>query len=245
MSRNHWPIGGGIRSAIEQLIPEGATILELGSGDGTKQLAQKYTIWSIEHDEKWVGYCDLANYIHAPIISLLDGNIQWYDPSILEVSIPASYDLILIDGPPGKYGREGILENFHLFRTDVPIIIDDTIRNHEANIAREMAYKLNRPLYVFWNFSIIVPNLLSKTQVATIQREAIRGLEREDDTYLERYFSSAETIIHPNRSEWHKFIGKIIDHTKNVERIKSSYSYRIGRFVTYPFRIIANLLRST
>ena len=243
MARNHWAIGGGIRAAIGQLAPVGATILELGSGSGTRLLSKKYTMWSIEHDEKWIGYCEFANYIHAPITTSSDGNTQWYDPSILANSIPINYDLILVDGPPGKYGRDGFILNFDLFRTDVPILIDDTIRSEEAKLARELAYKLNRPLYVFWNFSIIVPNLLSKSQIATIQREAMRVLEKEDDGYLERYFTWPEPIRKPDRGEWHKMIEKNRDLTKDIKKIKLSYSYRIGLLATLPVRMIVNLFR--
>jgi hypothetical protein len=243
MVRSHWEIGGGIRAAIGQLVPVGSTILELGSGIGTGKLAKKYTMWSIEHDEKWVGHCEFANYIHAPITTLADGNTQWYDPSVLVNLIPINYDLILVDGPPGKYGRDGFILNFDLFRTDVPILIDDTIRSEEAKLARELAFKLNRPLYVFWNFSIIVPHLLSKSQIATIQREAMRVLEKEDDEYLERYFTWPEPIRKPDRSEWHKMIEKDIDLTEDIENIKSSYSYRIGLFATFPVRIIINFFR--
>ena len=243
MPRNHWSIGGGIRAAITQIVPDGSTILELGSGNGTRQLAEKYTMWSIEHDEKWIGHCKLANYIHAPIITLSDGNTQWYDPSTLASLMPENYDLILVDGPPGKYGRKGFILNFDLFQTDIPIVIDDTIRSEEAGIARELAYKLNRPLYVFWNFSIIVPNLLSISQVAAIQREATRVLEKEDKEYLERYFSSPEPIRMPDRSEWHEMIGENRDFKKELENVKSSISYRIGLFLTFPLRMIVNLLR--
>jgi len=243
MPRNHWAIGGGIRAAIAQLVPKGSTILELGSGSGTKQLAEKYTMWSIEHDEKWIGHCNIANYIFAPITTLSDGNTQWYDPTILANLIPENYDLILVDGPPGKYGREGFILHHDLFRTDVPIVIDDTIRKEEAEIARELAYKLNRPLYVFWNFSVIVPNLLSKPQVAAIQREATRVLEKEEKKYLERYFSYPEPIRMPDRSEWHNMIRENRNFEKELENVKSSVSYRLGLLLTFPLRMILNFLR--
>ena len=244
MDKQHWAIGGGIRSAISQLVEDGAVIVELGSGYGTKKLVQRYTVWSIENDEKWVGFCEGANYIHAPIIPDPDREILWYDSSILKANLPKAYDLILVDGPPGKFGREGLLSNFNLFRTDVPIIIDDTIRDQEAKIARELAYKLNRPLYTFWNFSIIAPDLLSKSQVATIQREAIRVLEKEEKRYLEHFFSSPEPILKADRSEWHSRLAKYKTPRNEVDIIKSSWSWKIGRILTSPFRMTLGLFRN-
>ena len=238
MYNQHWSIGGGIRSAISQLVHEGAVIVELGSGYGTKKLVKKYVVWSIENDEEWVGFCKDANYIHAPIIKSEDGKEQWYDASIIKANLPSSYDLILVDGPPGKFGREGLLSNFNLFRTDVPIIIDDTIRDQEAKIARELAYKLNRPLYTFWNFSIIAPDLLSKSQVATIQREAIRVLEQEEQSYLEHFFSSPEPIRNLDRSEWHHRLAEYKLPSNKMDIIKSSWSWKIGRLITFPARML-------
>jgi len=243
MYNKHWAIGGGVRSAINELVHDGAVVVELGSGYGTKKLVEKYIVWSIESDEKWIGFCEGANYIHAPIAKSSDGKKQWYDASIIKSQLPDSYDLILVDGPAGNYGREGLLSNFNLFRTDVPIIIDDTIRTQEAKLARELAYKLNRPLYTFWNFSIISPDLLSKFQVATIQREAIQVLEKEEQGYLEHFFSSSEPILGPDRSEWHN---RLIDYklpTNEVDIIKSSWSWKIGRMITFPFRIGLNLFQ--
>lgn len=244
MSEQHWSIGGGIRSAISQLVEEGAVIVELGSGYGTNKLVKKYVVWSIENDEKWVGFCKDANYIHAPITRSEDGGEQWYDASIIEARLPSSYDLILVDGPPGRFGREGLLSNFNLFRTDVPIIIDDTIRDQEAKIARELAYKLNRPLYTFWNFSIIAPDLLSKSQVATIQREAVRVLEQEERSYLEHFFSSPKPIRSPDCSEWHNRLAGYKEPSDNMGIIKSSWSWKIGRLITFPVRMILGSFKS-
>ena len=244
MDKQHWSIGGGIRSAISQLVKEGAVIVELGSGHGTRKLVEKYTVYSIENDEEWVNFCEEANYIHAPITMSDVGKEQWYDASIIEANLPSSYDLILVDGPPGKIGREGLLTNYKLFRTDVPVIIDDTIRDEEAKIARELAYKLNRPLYTFWNFSIIAPNLLSKSQVATIQREAIRVLEQEEQSYLEHFFSSPEPIRNLDRSEWHHRLAEYKLPSDNMDIIKSSWSWKIGRLITFPVRMVFSLFKS-
>jgi len=111
------------------------TILELGSGAGSHRLSKHYTVYSVEHDEKWLNKYN-TNYIYAPII---DG---WYDPSFLD-DLPR-YDLLIIDGPPGVIGREGILKHLDKFQTDIPIILDDTNREAEKALALQISKYLNR-----------------------------------------------------------------------------------------------------
>ena len=75
---------------------------------------------------------------------LYNGYAEWRYPNGInydeEPDMPKDYQLILVDGPSGKSGRSGLLANISLFRYDVPIILDDTIRSDEANIARELAF---------------------------------------------------------------------------------------------------------
>lgn len=241
MSTQENIIRGGIRSAIVQLVRDGATIVELGNGFGSENMVTKYAIWSVVDDKNIIQTNTTVRYIHAPIVPLSDKITHWYDPTVLSELLPKEYDLIIINGPRGSYGKIGVLSHLELFRTDVPIIINNTIREHEAGISRELAFKLNRPLYVFWNFSIIAPNLLTRLQVATIQREATRALEKIDEVYSEKYFFSSSTIISPNRSEWHNRLSEFKSKQDEFERINSSWSYRLGNFLTYPIRLIANL----
>ncbi|MEE3090119.1 MAG: hypothetical protein VX306_02515, partial [Candidatus Thermoplasmatota archaeon] len=63
MSGKHWAIDGGVLTAIERLVPQGSTVLELGSGDGTAALVERYTVYSVEDEEAWVGHCEGATYI--------------------------------------------------------------------------------------------------------------------------------------------------------------------------------------
>ena len=37
---------------------------------------------------------------------------------VIEQNLPAKIDIIIVDGPPEKYGRSGILNNLDLFRND-------------------------------------------------------------------------------------------------------------------------------
>ena len=253
MFKSHFPIDLGVLTAIRQLAASNSTIVELGSGNGTNRLVSEYTVYSIEDDEKWVGYCEGSNYIHAPLINLDDSEepVRWYDPAILKKSLPESYDLVLIDGPAGKKGRSGLLSNLHLFRTDVPFVIDDTLRDHECQVAREMAYLLNRPLYMFWNFSVISPNPLTVEQVSRIQRAALQVLDSEDLPYLQSYFTEPTPIVEMNMGEWSDKIAEQNQHrlhvasleakNRKLQSLESSISLRIGLLLTSPLRFVSRL----
>lgn len=125
-------------------FPEGSKILELGSGTGTIELCRFYDVMSIEND---IDYMNIANsrYVYAPIVNY--GNYKWYELGpIIRHTKDFDYDLILVDGPSGAIGREGILHNLHAFNTDVTIVIDDTHREQEKQLANDLAKLLNRDM---------------------------------------------------------------------------------------------------
>ncbi len=107
-------------------LPKDSTILELGSGAVSELLDLDYKLISVEHDPAYVNKYH-NNYIYAPI---KDG---WYDVKDLP-----DYDLLIIDGPTGKIGREGVLDNLHLFNLSKPIIVDDIGRSKEMMIAKKL-----------------------------------------------------------------------------------------------------------
>jgi len=121
---------------IRERLPEG-TILELGSGWASGQLSKFYTLYSIEHDHRWLNRYN-TNYIYAPIKN------RWYNVDILKRELPEKYDLILIDGPPGDIGRGGFYTNLWLFDTNTIIIFDDVNRKAEYDLMVRVANKLNR-----------------------------------------------------------------------------------------------------
>ena len=237
VARTCLPIDGGIRAAITALIEDGDIILQLGSGKGDLRLLKKYTLFCIEDKIDRIGLSKKINYVHAPLNTLPNSKVRWYDISILEKHIPSSYDLLLVNGPGDYYGRSGMLENLYLFKDNIPIIVANTIREHESDIAREIAFKMNRPLYTFWNFSVISPNLISRENVAIIQREAIRVLEQQKPEYISEYFTSHNTSRPIDRSEWHSKIRELRGDKNELKILKNSFSLKIGRFITYPFRI--------
>lgn len=137
---------------IFDTLPRGSTILELGSGAVTGKLAALYTMYSVEHSKKWLNKYD-TTYIYAPIkkypIPKFDGQNQWYHYTVLQKELPKSYDLILIDGPPGNIGRGGFYKYLDLFDTSVPMVFDDVDRTPEAKLINIVASKLNRPYTVY------------------------------------------------------------------------------------------------
>lgn len=137
-------------------LEHGKTILEIGSGDGTKLLSEYYKMYSIEHNPQWQNKYN-STYINAPLIG------GWYHRETLEREMPKNYDLILVDAPPAftVHARYGFYSNLDLFRTDVPIIIDDTNREGEKKLADDLSKRLGRPYEEFKcnqkSFAVFMP----------------------------------------------------------------------------------------
>lgn len=124
---------------VELNINEGATILEFGSGHGSERLANRYDLWSVEHDEDWLELTN-SNYVYSPIIynetSNSVGEKGWYDPSTFSV-LPPEVDLIIVDGPPGDIGRSGLLNHLDILPKARMMLIDDVDREAEANLLNQ------------------------------------------------------------------------------------------------------------
>jgi len=140
-----WMMPKAAISWIEQNIEKGSTILEFGSGDGSERLARKYNLYSIEHDPAYIGKTK-SNYIHASIVengtSTSKGEQGWYDPELFQ-EIPESFDLIIVDGPPGVIGRSGLLEFLHLMPNWSYMVVDDTDRMEERELVTELCEHYN------------------------------------------------------------------------------------------------------
>lgn len=134
-----WAISKEMFDWIVKNFPENSVILELGSGTGTKELVKKYKVYSVEHNETWIGFEPKSNYIFSPLV---DG---WYDKKILKKEIPQEYDLLIIDGPPGGL-RKNILKHLRLFKKDITIIVDDTNRTIDNGIALKIATKFKKQM---------------------------------------------------------------------------------------------------
>lgn len=143
---NGWALPEEAFEWILNNIPEGSTILELGSGSGTKELVKFYNVYSVEQDQKWMGYEPKSNYIYAPLKSYpnnIQGSQGWYDEERLFAGIPDKYDLLIIDGPIA-INRGNFINFCERFNVEVPFLIDDTQRKLDREMALEVAKKLNK-----------------------------------------------------------------------------------------------------
>ena len=146
---------------IKSILPEGQTILELGSGEGTIKLSEYYNMISVENQREWqdrypicTKYINVGHKMYNETDFKKPDNIKnipsqngWYDPNELQTKLPAKteYDLILIDGPGGgNWGRAGFYKHLEWVNTDVPIIIDDVGRDAERIMMEKISKSVGR-----------------------------------------------------------------------------------------------------
>ena len=135
---NGWALDKEAFRRIDDIVYPGETILELGSGAGTSILIEMgFFVYSVESDPRWVTLRAGGELLYAP---LKDG---WYDTFLIKRYAPKDYSLLIVDGPVGSGKRIQIMKHLHLFRSDVPWLIDDTHRPHEAKMAEVIARELN------------------------------------------------------------------------------------------------------
>ncbi len=151
----HWSVCEKLYTYIQSILPEGGTMLELGSGWASGEFSKHYSVWSVEHNAKWLNLYD-THYIYAPIV---DG---WYSTDHLKKQLPKKYDLILIDGPPGSIGRGKFFDHIDLFNTDVPLTFDDINRPAEYELMTKVAKHLKRDIKVYKcghkKFGVVMPS---------------------------------------------------------------------------------------
>lgn len=157
MTFGGWSINRICFDYIREVLPDGGTILEFGSGYGTKELSKYYKMYSVENYKEWVDKYN-STYIYAPIkyydetFTAPDGipqQIGWFDPDIVRYNLPEKYDLILVDGPNGvRFGRGGFYKYLDWFDTSVPIIFDDINRISERVLMEKVSAKLNKECYI-------------------------------------------------------------------------------------------------
>jgi hypothetical protein len=136
---------------IRKTLPSGSTILELGSGWATGEMAKYYTMYSVEHDEEYL-YKHNSTYLHVPLSEHKPlANHQstlWYDAKILREELKGlKYDLLLVDGPPQT--RSGFYKYHDLFDTSVIWVIDDMHRSIDKKVVSSIASALERPYIVY------------------------------------------------------------------------------------------------
>lgn len=137
-------------------MPAAGTILELGAGEGTGLLAAAgYTVVSVEHDPAWAHQAPGVEYVLAPLVPVpnipsypdreAEPQSLWYDPDVLLPAVARrSFDVLLIDGPPGNIGRMGAVILLDHIRVLKAVIVDDTHRPAENKLCRLILRHYNR-----------------------------------------------------------------------------------------------------
>jgi|TARA_R110000851_G_scaffold268133_3_gene420809 hypothetical protein len=145
---------------IRSILPAGSTILEFGSGAGTIALSEYYTMYSVENQHEWMDRYPLCTtYINcgtkpydaeftAP--DIVGPQTAWYDPADLLPNLPKEYDLILVDGPGGHFGRGGFFKYLDEFNTSIPLLFDDINRPHDFDLMVQVSKVLDRPYKVIY-----------------------------------------------------------------------------------------------
>ena len=129
-------------SWIKNNLDEGKVIVEIGAGNiSTKLLSERWKLFSIESNSKYVNYFESATYIYSPIFN------NWYDTNPLKEKLPEKIDLLFIDGPLSSDGgkRSNVIQNYELFKLseDGIIVVDDTYREDEKRIVDYFVEKHN------------------------------------------------------------------------------------------------------
>jgi predicted O-methyltransferase YrrM len=133
-----------------------SVVVELGSGVSTLVIAARLkslgagSLVTLEHEAVYAertrrelglhGLADVASVVDAPLgdVRVADASWRWYQPP--EGSLPASIDLLFVDGPPGSVGELARYPALPLLRDRFTpgalVVVDDVVRPDEAQIAR-------------------------------------------------------------------------------------------------------------
>jgi len=147
-----WAISSEIIDFLRKNLKKNDTILEFGSGSGSKEIGKYFNLWSIEHNKDFLYENTLQNFyapikkrkIICPTQKKVIAEYKWYNEKVvLKVMKKIDYNCLLVDGPPGCIGREGFYYNLENFDTNCMIIIDDVNRKEENNLLFRVSKKLN------------------------------------------------------------------------------------------------------
>ena len=121
-----WSIPKECFDKIVEILPFGSTILEIGSGNSTYILSLFYKVISVESNKEWLNKFD-STYYHIEeqeVDSKEFGKTLWLNPDkVIKMLDNLEYDLLIVDAG-GR--RIGIYDYIDYFKTDIPIIFDDT-----------------------------------------------------------------------------------------------------------------------
>lgn len=123
--------------AIREMIADGATLVEFGSGEGSAALSRYYKVHSIEDCMQWLNRFDGPTYHFAPLVR------DWYSRDAVDDIFEeiGPFDVLLIDGPSSARGdRRGVVAALGSILRERPrlIVVDDTHREAEQWVSDEV-----------------------------------------------------------------------------------------------------------
>ena len=131
---NAWTVSRVLAGLLVRVLTPCMRTLETGSGLSTHIFeAAGCAHVALEHDRRHAPPCE------SVVLCDLVGVPPWYDwrPT-------GAYDLVLVDGPPGNYGRRGILRHAAVLHHRGTLwLVDDVQRQAENRLAAELADRLN------------------------------------------------------------------------------------------------------
>lgn len=157
----NWALSGPLWTRIAADLKPGLRTLELGSGLSTQLfLDAGCDHTAVEHDAGWIDrlagvFPDCTRVVqHAP----LTGSPPWYNWS----PQGERFDLILIDGPPGEIGRDGVLGVLpQLVHERTILVIDDVLRPDDRLLAAKIHELRGGPMQTstsgHYGYTILTP----------------------------------------------------------------------------------------
>jgi len=137
-------IGELLWRAISSQILRGMRTLETGTGLSTMLFSEEWVHHTaLENSREWHATLTETGVQNIPSVEVHLSELQqgesgqWYK---WRPNNGIKYDLILIDGPTGNIGRDGILDVLDvLAHKDTIIFLDDTNRDAEKMLAKKIA----------------------------------------------------------------------------------------------------------
>jgi len=192
--KTSWSIGEGILQAVKNLLTKESNILELGSGIGSKSLAEICNVYSVEHDSRFLNIHDSVNYINSPLVEIKPfgefGDTKSYDFNMIDNDLLKTIDMVIVDGPPENYGRSGLLHHLEMFNDDCIWIVDDVLRTKDQKLANYIALYFKLIQYRFWNFSILIKVPIDNDILSKINSKSLEELNSKSETYMKNYYPS-------------------------------------------------------